>query len=200
MRDIVLALHERPQVASADRLVELLRPGAASRAVRVDGVERVKVKRGFKTRTTPKNGGEPGALDDMREALAASAKKAYAEPSKQPLGDYLSTWADGLRLAPSTATSYRRNIRVHIEAYPIAAVPLASLIPAMLTAHYRQLEASGLRGSKGELTGKPLSARSVRYLHTIVSSALKAAAEAGQIPRQPGRAGQAADRQAGGSS
>jgi integrase len=142
-----------------------------------DGTTRPKVKRGFTTKKA--------AQADLRKALDASDEGGYSEPSKQPLGAYLSTWADGLRLAPSTMTSYKRNIRVHVLAYPIAATPLASLTPAMPTAHYRMLEASGLRGAKGERTGRPLSARSVRYLHTIVSSALKAAVTAGQLPASP---------------
>jgi hypothetical protein len=38
----------------------------------------------------------------MREALSASEKGGHAEPSKQPAGEYLAAWLDGLRLAPST--------------------------------------------------------------------------------------------------
>jgi integrase len=150
-----------------------------------DGTKKIVWKRGFLTKTTPKGGGPAGAPEDMREAQAASGKQGYAAPSKQPFGEYLTTWLASLRLAPSTAASYKRNVRVHIAAYPIASVPLGSLTPAALTAHYRMLEASGLRGSKGERTGKPMSARSVRYLHTVVSSALKAAVMAGQIPANP---------------
>jgi integrase len=141
-----------------------------------DGTKKRKVKRGFKT--------EEEARDEKREAQVASKKRTWTEPSKQRFGQYLDTHADGLRLAPSTVASYRRNVRVHIKDYPIANVPLGSLTPAMLTAHYRRLEATGLRGSKGERTGRPMSARSVRYLHSILHSALKAAVPA-QIPSNP---------------
>src|SRR5437660_57945 len=72
-----------------------------------DGTEKQKAKRGFETKRA--------ALADMREAIAASAKGGYAEPSKQLFGDYLATWAAGLRLAPSTVASYRKNIRLHVK-------------------------------------------------------------------------------------
>jgi len=81
--------------------------------------------------------------------------------------------------------SYKRNIRVHIAAYPIANAPIGSLIPAMLTAHYKTLETGGLRGAQGQRTGQSMTYRSVRYLHSIVSAALKVAVADGQIPSNP---------------
>jgi integrase len=128
--------------------------------------------------------GAPPRIRSCGTACNWSKKRTWTEPSKQPFGEYLVTHLDGLRLAPSTLTSYRRNVRTHVLDYPIASVPLASVTSAMLTAHYRKLEASGLRGAKGERTGRPISARSVRYLHSIVSAALKAAVPA-QIPSNP---------------
>jgi integrase len=142
-----------------------------------DGTRKTVVRRGFET--------AEAARDAMREKQVASKKHKYVEPSKQPFGRYMTTWADGLRLAPSTVASYQRNIRVHIDGYPIASEPLESLTDGMLTAHYRKLEASGLRGAQGQRTGQPMSARSVRYLHSILHSALKAAVKAGQIPSNP---------------
>ena len=56
-------------------------------------------------------------------------------------------------------------------------MPLAALTSARLTALYRELETSGRRDQKGERTGLPLSARTVRYIHTILSAALGAAVE-----------------------
>jgi len=52
-----------------------------------DGTRAQKVKRGFVSRRE--------ALADMREALSASGKGGYAEPSRQPFGAYLATWLDG---------------------------------------------------------------------------------------------------------
>lgn len=116
------------------------------------------------------------AANALREAVVKVRKGTWVEPSRQPLGEYLATWLDGLRLAASTTASYRKNVRLHIQPY-IGALPLASLTSARLTALYRELETSGRRDQKGERTGMPLSARTVRYIHTILSAALAAAVE-----------------------
>ena len=64
-------------------------------------------------------------------------------------------------------------------------MPLRSLTTARIDAHYRQLEAHGRRDHKGELTGQPLSARTIRYVHTILSAALGAAVDSGRLARNP---------------
>jgi integrase len=122
----------------------------------------------------------------LRDALVRVGKGDWIEPSKQPVAAYLATWLDGLRLAPSTMASYRKNIRLHVVPY-IGSLPLASLTSARLTALYRELETSGRRGQKGERTGQPLSARTVRYISTILSAALAAAVddEAPLLERNP---------------
>ena len=99
-----------------------------------DGTSGPKVKRGFMTKKA--------AQKALREALAASGRGEYTDPSKQLLGDYLATWLDGLRLAPSTVASYRKNVRLHIAPY-VGTVPLASLTSARLTQLYCELETSG---------------------------------------------------------
>jgi integrase len=140
---------------------------------RPDGTRKTIVKRGFETKKA--------AQDAMREALTASRKGGYAEPSKQLTGDYLNGWLNGLRLAPSTVASYRKNVRVHIEPR-IGTVPLASLTAVRLDALYRDLERTGRADHR---SGEALSARTVRYIHTILSGALKAAVEAGLLQHNP---------------
>lgn len=90
---------------------------------------------------------------------------------------WLAGWLDGLRLAPSTKASYRKNVRLHVVPY-VGDVPLASVSSARLTALYTELAASGRRNHKGERTGQPLAARTVRYIGTIVGAALGAAVAA----------------------
>jgi integrase len=87
-----------------------------------------------------------------------------------------------LRLAPSTVASYRKNVRLHVAPYPIAAVPLATLTGAKLTAHYRLLETSG---RKDHREGEGLSARTVRYIATIVHAALEVAVRDGLLAVNP---------------
>jgi integrase len=125
-------------------------------------------KRGFETRKE--------AQTALREALSSAAKGTYAEPSKRTTGSWLDEWLGTLRHQPSTMASYRKNIRLHVKPY-IGEVPLASLTSARLTRLYNELEASGRRDGKGELTGAGLSARTVRYIHTIIGAALSAAVD-----------------------
>ena len=106
----------------------------------------------------------------------------YAEPSRQTLGGWLDEWAAGLRLGDSTIASYRKNIRLHVQPYPVAQVPLASLTPAKLAAHYLVLEKCGRKDYRA---GEGLSARTVRYIHTIIGAALSAAVSAGMPARNP---------------
>lgn len=121
------------------------------------------------------------AVDALREAMVAVRKGTWTEPSRQPLGEYLATWLDGLRVSQSTSASYRKNVRLHITPY-IGDVPLASLTSVRIAALYRQLEESGRADYR---RGEGLSARTVRYVATILAAALGEAAEAGMIDRNP---------------
>ena len=114
------------------------------------------------------------AVAALRDALVKAGKGEWIEPSKQPVAEWLETWLDGLRLAPGTMAGYRGKVRNHVVPY-IGAMPLASLTSARLTALYRELEESGHRNHKGERTGKPLSARTVRGVATMLGAALGAA-------------------------
>jgi integrase len=138
-----------------------------------DGSKKVVWKRGYLTKKA--------AQAALREALTAADKGAYTEPSKRNVESWLTEWLAGLRLAPSTMASYRKNIRLHVVPY-IGGVPLAALTSARLTALYRELETAGRHDGGGGL-----SARTVRYIHTISGAALAAAvdAEPPMIVRRP---------------
>jgi Phage integrase, N-terminal SAM-like domain len=120
------------------------------------------------------------ALEDLRSAMR---KGDHVDPSKQLLGVYLEQWLDGLRKGESTVASYRKNIRLHVTPY-IGGVPLASVTPARLSTLYRQLERGG-RADHRE--GEGLSARTVRYIHTILSAAFSQALTDGLLARNPAK-------------
>ena len=122
------------------------------------------------------------ALEALRTAQVSGGKGEYVEPSKQTLGSYGAEVIDGLRLKRQTRASYRKNWRLHIAAYPIASVPLAQLTGAKLTAHYRVLEKSGRKDYRA---GEGLSARTVRYIHTIIHGVLGDAVRDGLLLRNP---------------
>ena len=137
------------------------------------------------TRRTGPNGErwttERDAKRALREVLVAADKGELVDPSKQQVGAYLDEWLAGLRLAPSTVASYRKNVRLHLAPH-IGAVPLASLTTARIDALYRQLERGGRADHKA---GEGLSPRTVRYIHTILSAALGAAVKHYRLTRNP---------------
>ena len=57
---------------------------------------------------------QAGRAAGAARELVDAARGELVDPSRQPLGDYLDEWLDGLRLAPSTVASYRKNVRLHI--------------------------------------------------------------------------------------
>ena len=131
-------------------------------------------KRGFMT----KKAGQ----DWLADQQSAGRKGEYVEPSRQKFGTYGAEVIDGLRIKPQTRASYIKNWRNHVAPYPIAAVPLAQLTGTRLTAHYRLLEKSGRKDHKA---GEPLSARTVRYIHTIIHGVLAQAVKDGLLMRNP---------------
>ena len=141
-------------------------------AQREDGTRRVVLKRGFRTRK------------EAATALRAEIRKAevgeWVEPSKQRLDAYLAEWIQGQRLGPSTLSSYRKNIRLHIDPY-LGAQPVARLTGSAVDAWMRNLEESG----RADGQGGGLSARTVRYVYTILRSALSDAVRQGRLAVNP---------------
>jgi integrase len=122
------------------------------------------------------------ALAWLHDQQSAGRKGEYVEPSSQGLGAYGAEVIEGLRIRPQTRASYVKNWRNHIEPYPIAAVPLAQLTGVRLTSHYRMLEKSGRKDYR---EGEGLSARTVRYIHTIIHGVLGQAVTDSLLLRNP---------------
>jgi integrase len=133
----------------------------------------MRLKRGYLTRKT--------AADALKEILVDVKRGQYVEPAKITLATWMAEWLDGLRLGPSTMASYRKYTRLHIDPY-LGTVPLDKLSGPMITATYRKLETSGRADYKA---GTALSARTVRYTHTILKASLKSAVRNGKLLRNP---------------
>ncbi len=121
------------------------------------------------------------AQQALRGMLTDASRGELVDPSRQPAGAYLDEWAAGLRLAPSTIASYRKNIRLHI-APALGTVPLAALTTERVDRLYRELERGGRADHRA---GEGLSPRTVRYIHTILSAALRAAVKTRRLARNP---------------
>lgn len=148
-------------------VVDIAPPGARRKQVR---------RRGFRTKSK--------ANDALIELLGTVQHGVFIQRSNQTVERFLvDDWLPAVRgsLEPSTWTSYDRNIRVHVNP-TIGSVPLQSLDAGSLNKLYSVLRADG-----GRRDGKPggLSARTVRYIHTIVGRAMKDAVAWGRLMRNP---------------
>src|SRR5450631_2749949 len=139
--------------------------------IRQDGSKAVALKRGYVTRKA--------AGTALREQLGNVDKGTHVAPNRVTVGEHMATWLDGLRKEPSTVASYRKNVRLHVEPH-IGALRLEQLTGTRLTKLYHQLETTGRVDGNGGL-----SARTVRYVHTIVHSALGAAVRDGLLSVNP---------------
>jgi hypothetical protein len=55
------------------------------------------------------------AADDFLGDVDYEIRKGvHVVPSKKTTGKWLDDWLEGLRLAPSTMASYRKNVRLHV--------------------------------------------------------------------------------------
>jgi integrase len=103
----------------------------------------------------------------------------YRPPERITLGEYLERWLPTKRdLAPSTYSSYGRNIRLHVLPY-VGSIPLQRLTPEDLDSLYSELLANG-RQNKG---GGPLAPKTVRHVHVTIHAALNDALRKGSVIR-----------------
>ena len=141
-----------------------------------DGRRRQARRRGFPTRKTAQE-----ALDKLR---VNAREGVYVAPRRQTLASFLQDdWLPAKRasLQPSTFESYERHLRLHVIP-ALGGVQLQALDPAHLNRLYGELLEHGRRDGTGGL-----SARTVRYVATILGAALDDAVRWGRIVVNPAR-------------
>jgi integrase len=141
------------------------------RYTREDGSAAVALKRGYLTRKA--------AAAALREQLGNIDRGTHVASTKVTVSEHFTTWLDGLRREPSTVASYRKNVRLHVDPH-LGALRLEQLTGTRLTRLYHQLEKSGRVDGNGGL-----SARTVRYVHTIIHAGLGAAVRDGLLAVNP---------------
>lgn len=139
--------------------------------MRDDGTRGISLKRGYLTRKD--------AAAALRERLSAVDEGRHVAPNRVTVEQHFTTWLDGLRKEPTTVASYRKNVRLHVVPH-IGAMRLEQVTGTRLTKLYRHLEREGRVDGKGGL-----SARTVRYVHTIIHSGLSAAVRDGLLVVNP---------------
>jgi len=115
----------------------------------------------------------------LNELITSLDRGSLAQPSRITLGEWLDRWHQNYvvpNLKAQTADSYAMEIRNHLVPR-LGVIPIQKLIPQHLQDYY----AWALR--EGKLDGTGLSARTVRYHHSIVNRALKQAVKTGYLDR-----------------
>jgi integrase len=138
-----------------------------------DGRPKKYWRRGFRT--------EREAAAWRTKQLTTVHEGTHTEPSRRTLGEYLAEWLAGHRASVrgSTWASYSANLEGHVVAR-IGGVRLQLLTAATLNSLYAFLLAEGRSNGRGGL-----SARTVRYIHTVLHKALADAVASGLIVRNP---------------
>lgn len=110
-----------------------------------------------------------------RDAFIELMDKCPLVEKKIHLNEWCEAWLETIKrdISPQTLSSYSYLLRKHIISAPIGNLLLVDLTPAQFRIYWQQL------------LDKGLSARTVSYVHTITSEALKQAAMDGAIKYNP---------------
>jgi integrase len=136
-----------------------------------DGKRRRRGVGGFKTKREAK-AAEAEALRRIRDGV-------FVEPSRLTVGAYLTeVWLPSMasQVRATTLGGYRHNVRAYLVPR-LGDIPLQRLTAARVGAFYGELVASGGQG------GRPLSPKTVRYVHTTLRRALRDAVADGLMVR-----------------
>ncbi len=140
---------------------------------------------------------------EVREKLQAAAvavnDRTYSEPSQMTLSQWLDIWlADYMGDKKYlTVKHYRAQVSTHIKP-ALGAVKLSQLTPHMIQGFYNTLLKSGRTVPKRDASGKiikkdgktiteqaPMSAKSVRNIHGILTKSLSVAVDVGYLKTNP---------------
>lgn len=139
------------------------------------------------------------ARQKLAQAVAAVDNKAYREPCKMTLGEWLDIWTDTYLegVKPRTVKIYKDDIRLHIKPH-LAAVKLEELDTHTVQKFFNTLLTSGKKVPKRDADGKaiksggetvyesaPLSPKTVKNVHGVLHGALRQAVVNRYIPLNP---------------
>lgn len=120
-----------------------------------------------------------GTKRDAQKYLTASLRDkdlgVFVEPANMPLNDYLDKWLETAakpRVAPPTFNNYEYLLKRYIRP-TLGGRKLSDVKPLDVQKIYKAMTDGGL------------SPRTVRYTHTVLSSALKQAVKWGMLARNP---------------
>lgn len=136
-------------------------------------------KTGERKRIVRRVDGRKKEAEDLMDEIKNSLRQGtYIEPKKTTISEWLDTWLNDYKkmdLRQTTWESYEYIARLHIKP-EIGAMHIQSLRPEDLQKLYRRKVESDL------------STRTVRYIHTVINSAMKQAVKNHLILRNPAEA------------
>lgn len=133
-----------------------------------DGKRKQQWKGGFASRKE--------AEQALVETLHSVDRGTHVARDRMTVGQYLSSWLEGLQLAPASVYSYRKSINRHVIP-TIGARELQQLDPQTLRSFYALLQ------TDQNATGRALSGTSVQLIHQVLHRALNDAAREGVVVR-----------------
>ena len=126
--------------------------------------------------------------EKLKKAIEENVGIDYGRAKNYTVGNWLEVWYENyakIKMRPSTYLTYHGYIENHIKPQ-LGKIPLNDLTTLHLQQFYKKLLAEGRVERIGaQKQPKGLSAKTVRNIHQIISSALKLAVEQRLIARNP---------------
>ena len=126
--------------------------------------------------------------EKLKKAIEENVGIDYGRAKTYTVGNWLDVWYENyakIKMRPSTYLTYHGYIENHIKPQ-FGKIPLNDLTTLHLQQFYKKLLADGrVERIEAQKQPKGLSAKTVRNIHQIISSALKLAVEQRLITRNP---------------
>ena len=126
--------------------------------------------------------------EKLKKAIEENVGIDYGRAKNYTVGNWLEVWYENyakIKMRPSTYLTYHGYIENHIKPQ-LGKIPLNDLTTLHLQQFYKKLLAEGrVERIEAQKQPKGLSAKTVRNIHQIISSALKLAIEQRLIARNP---------------
>ena len=126
--------------------------------------------------------------EKLKKAIEENVGIDYGRAKTYTVGNWLEVWYENyakIKMRPSTYLTYHGYIENHIKPQ-LGKIPLNDLTTLHLQQFYKKLLAEGrVERIEAQKQPKGLSAKTVRNIHQIISSALKLAVEQRLIARNP---------------
>ena len=126
--------------------------------------------------------------EKLKKAIEENVGIDYGRAKNYTVGNWLEVWYENyakIKMRPSTYLTYHGYIENHIKPQ-LGKIPLNDLTTLHLQQFYKKLLAEGrVERIESQKQPKGLSAKTVRNIHQIISSAMKLANEQRLIARNP---------------